>query len=231
MQAARRARAPRSPGRARWRARGRARARSRAARCRRAPPAPRRCSFSRGRSCGATVFIVHHTLLYFRAMRRLPALLCMILLGHAGAPNPPTKKSITHRARSTPRAPPAPTSTRPRRSPPPTSALQQSHEAVDQRDYRLALSRASTPTSAPRTPPSWPPTARRRRAATPRWSSSAVNAAAIALDARLKAAEAARVPARALIEPRRTAKDAAASLQKARAIAEELEPTWTPSRA
>jgi hypothetical protein len=46
---------------------------------------------------------------------------------------------------------------------------------------------------------------------------STTNAAAVALDATLKTAEAGKVPARDLVQPRQTAKDAAATLQKARA--------------
>lgn len=99
-----------------------------------------------------------------------------------------------------------------------TSALQQSHEAVDQRDYRLALSRAVDASDraeeAARTAADNKATARTQSEA----AVNAANAAVMHLQARVRAAEEARVPPRELAPAKQTLKDAEASLQKARAL-------------
>ena len=195
----------------------RGRGRSRAARCRQAPPAPTRCSFSRGRSCGATVFIVHHTLLYFRAMRRLSPLAAHAPARRRRARNPPKRNRSARRVRSTPRARPAPNSTHAEAFTAATSALQQAHEAVDQRDYRLALSRAIDACERAQDAAKLAADGKAKARSDAEMIVSTANAAALALDAKLKAADAAHVPARDLAEPRRISKDAAATLQKARA--------------
>ena len=98
-----------------------------------------------------------------------------------------------------------------------TAALTQSHEAVDQRDYRLALSRAvdanDRAQDAAREAADNKAKARRETEAT----INTANAALMQLEARIKTAEAARVPPREIVPARTTAKDASAALQKARA--------------
>jgi uncharacterized protein DUF4398 len=126
-------------------------------------PTPSRCSFSRGRSCGADQYA------------------------------PETLAAAT-------------------------AALQQSNQAVEQRDYRLALSlavdagdRAQEATRA----------AAANKAKTRTDTETALNstnASLMQLQARVKAAEGVRVPARDLSPARITLKDAEATLQKARAL-------------
>jgi hypothetical protein len=98
-----------------------------------------------------------------------------------------------------------------------TTALQQSHEAVAQRDYRLALSRAVDATDRAQDAARLAAEGKARARADAEAAVNSSNAALQQLEARLRAAEAARVPARELAEPRKTAKDAVAVLQKARA--------------
>jgi hypothetical protein len=97
------------------------------------------------------------------------------------------------------------------------AALRQSHEAVEQRDYRLALSRAvdarDQAQDAAREAADNKARARRDSEA----AINATNAALMQLEARLKAAEQARVVAREIAPARTTVKDATAALQKARA--------------
>lgn len=99
-----------------------------------------------------------------------------------------------------------------------TAALQQSHEAVNQRDYRLALSRAVDASDraqeAARAAADNKAKARTQSEA----AVNAVNASVLHLRARLKAAEDVRVPSRELAPARATLKDAEALLQKARAL-------------
>lgn len=99
-----------------------------------------------------------------------------------------------------------------------TSAMQQARDAVDQRDYRLALSRAvdayDRAQEAARL-------AADARSAARSEAETAINAANVALqqlDARLKAAEAARVPPRELAKVYAARQDAAGTLQKARTL-------------
>ena len=94
-----------------------------------------------------------------------------------------------------------------------TTALQQSREAVDQRDYRLALSRAldASERAQEAAKQSADGKAHARSA-----SEQAINATSVALqqlDGRLKAA-AGHVPANELAPATRAARDAAAALQK-----------------
>ncbi len=68
---------------------------------------------------------------------------CVLLtFSSAAAANLRTRKCSRPRARSTPRAPPAPTSTRPRNSRPRRRRSSTPNDAVAQRDYRLALNHA-----------------------------------------------------------------------------------------
>jgi hypothetical protein len=98
-----------------------------------------------------------------------------------------------------------------------TSALQQSHEAVEQRDYRLALSRAVDAYERAQDAAKLAADGKAKARSDAEQAVSTANAASVTLGARLKAAEAAHVPARDLTHAVRTAKDAAATLQKARA--------------
>jgi len=98
-----------------------------------------------------------------------------------------------------------------------TSALQQAHDAVEQRDYRLALSRAVDASErgqeAAREAADGKAAARSRSEATV----AATAASLERLQARIKAAEAARVTAKDLQAVRRAASGADSVLQKARA--------------
>ena len=99
-----------------------------------------------------------------------------------------------------------------------TSALQQAHEAVAQRDYRLALSRA---VDAGDLAQEAAKAAADNKALARSASEAAVsraNAALRQLEARVKVAEQARVPPRELAPARTTIKDAEAALQKARTL-------------
>lgn len=149
-------------------------------------------------------------------MRRLSVLLCAILL--TAACSEPPQKEITRAqeaidaaraAGAEQYAPEAYTAA--------TAALQQSHEAVTQRDYRLALSRALE--AAERAQDATKQAAE-GKVKVRHDSETAVNATNVALqqlELRLKGAAAARVPPRDLVVPRRVAADTAAALQKARA--------------
>ena len=113
-------RAPRWPGRARWRAARRGRARSRAARCRRAPPRRGAAAFhaaDRAARRPSSYTIPCYTFVLMPRLSSCSARSRARRAHRRRAPNPPTKKSIGRSARSTPRAPPAPSSTRPRASP------------------------------------------------------------------------------------------------------------------
>jgi hypothetical protein len=98
-----------------------------------------------------------------------------------------------------------------------TAALKESQDAVQQRDYRLALSRAIDASQRAQE------AAKRGAEGMARARSDAqlaINTAAAAvqqLEARLKAAAAARVPARDVAEPTKAAAQGQAVLQKARA--------------
>jgi hypothetical protein len=149
-------------------------------------------------------------------MRRVAALLTMILLV-AGCSEPPNKEinraqgaiDAARAAGADQYASDAYTAA--------TSALQQAHEAVDQRDYRLALSRAIDAYERAQDAAKLAADGKAKARSDAEMLVSTANAAAIVLDSKLKGADAAHVPARDLLEPRRTAKDAAATLQKARA--------------
>ncbi|MEO8522748.1 MAG: hypothetical protein ABI603_15375 [Acidobacteriota bacterium] len=149
-------------------------------------------------------------------MRRLSAVLLVLLLA-AGCSEPPNKEinraqgavDAARAAGAEQYATEAFTAA--------TSALQQSREAVDQRDYRLALSRAIDAYERAQDAAKLAADGKAKARSDAESAVSTVNAAALGLDARLKAAEAARVPARALTGPKRSAKEAAATLQKARA--------------
>jgi hypothetical protein len=97
-----------------------------------------------------------------------------------------------------------------------TAALQQSHEAVDQRDYRLALSRAVD--ASDRAQEALRAAADNKAKARSQSESdvNAANAAVMHLQARVKAAEEVRVAPRELAPARAALKGAEGALQKAR---------------
>lgn len=152
-------------------------------------------------------------------MRRLSALLCTIVCAIVlPACSEPPQKEITRaqgaidaaRAAGAERyAPEALTAA--------TGALQQAHEAVDQRDYRLALSRAVDAFDRAQDAARLAADGRTRARSDAETAINAANVALQQLEARLKAADTARVPPKEIAVGRRVAKDAAATLQKARA--------------
>jgi hypothetical protein len=99
-----------------------------------------------------------------------------------------------------------------------TAALRQSHEAVEQRDYRLALSLAvdASDRAQEAARAAAENKARVRRAT--ETAVTAANTALLQLEARVKAGEGAKVPARDLAPARTAIKDAHTDLQKARAL-------------
>jgi type II secretory pathway component PulM len=99
-----------------------------------------------------------------------------------------------------------------------TTALQQSHEAVDQRDYRLALSRAVDASDRAQEAEHIAADNKAKARTQSEAAVNTVNATVMHLQARLKAAEEARVPPRELAPAKETLKDAEGSLQKARAL-------------
>ncbi len=98
-----------------------------------------------------------------------------------------------------------------------TAALQQSHEAVGQRDYRLALSWAIDAYERAQDAAMLAADGKAKARSEAEMIVSMTSTAALTLNIRLKAADTARLPARALATPRETARDAATTLQKARA--------------
>lgn len=99
-----------------------------------------------------------------------------------------------------------------------TSALQQSHEAVDQRDYRLALSRAVDASDRAQEAARAAADAKGRARSQAEAAVNTVNALVMHLQARLKVAEELRVPSRELAPARATLKETDSTLQKARAL-------------
>lgn len=99
-----------------------------------------------------------------------------------------------------------------------TAALQQSHEAVDQRDYRLALSRAVDASDRAQEAQRAAAENKARARSASEAAVNSANAALMQLEARVKTAEGARVPARELAPAREAIKDAESALQKARAL-------------
>ena len=98
-----------------------------------------------------------------------------------------------------------------------TAALKQSHEAVDQRDYRLALSRAVDAGDRAQDAAREAADNKAKARLDTEAAINGANAALMQLEARIKTADEARVLAREIAPARATAKDASAALQKARA--------------
>jgi hypothetical protein len=99
-----------------------------------------------------------------------------------------------------------------------TAAFRQAQEAVDQRDYRLALTRAVDATDRAEQAAKEAIDGKASARHESELAVNAVNAELPQLDARIKAAEAARLTKKELAEARTVASDAAAALQKARAL-------------
>jgi hypothetical protein len=99
-----------------------------------------------------------------------------------------------------------------------TSALQQAREAVDQRDYRLALSRAVDASERAQDAARAAADNKARARSQAEAAINVTNAQVMHLQARLKVADEVRVPPRELSPARATLKDAEGTLQKARAL-------------
>lgn len=99
-----------------------------------------------------------------------------------------------------------------------TSALQQAREAVDQRDYRLALSRAVDASERAQDAARAAADNKARARSQAEAAINVTNAQVMHLQARVKVADEVRVPARELSPARATLKDAEGTLQKARAL-------------
>jgi methionyl-tRNA synthetase len=152
-------------------------------------------------------------------MRRLSVLLCTIALVvlTAGCSEPPQKEidraqQAIDQARAAGAEQYAPDTFAAA-----TDALKQSHEAVDQRDYRLALSRAVDASDRAQEAAKEAADNKAKARQSTEATISAANAALMQLQARIKTAADAHVPPRDLSEARDTAADAATALQKARA--------------
>lgn len=100
------------------------------------------------------------------------------------------------------------------------TALQQAQEAVQQRDYRLALSRALDARERAQDAAKQAADGKARARIEADREAAATATAVQQLRGKLAAADAARVPARDLTEPRATVSAVEASLQKARAAME-----------
>ena len=99
-----------------------------------------------------------------------------------------------------------------------TSALQQAREAVDQRDYRLALSRAVDASDRAQEAARAAAENKAKARSQAEAAINATNASVMHLQARLKVADGVRVPSRELSPARAKLKEAEGTLQKARAL-------------
>lgn len=99
-----------------------------------------------------------------------------------------------------------------------TAALQQSNQAVEQRDYRLALSLAVDASDRAQDAARAATDSKAKARTNTESALNTANALLMQLQARVKVAEEARVPARELAPARVTLKDAERTLQKARAL-------------
>jgi methionyl-tRNA synthetase len=151
-------------------------------------------------------------------MPRLSVLLCTIalLVPSAGCSEPPQKEiDRAQQAIDAARAAGA-EQYAPETYAAATDALKQSHEAVDQRDYRLALSRAVDAGDRAQEAAKEAADNKAKARHDTEAAINAVNAARMQLQARIKTAEEARVPPREVTPARSTVEDATAALQKAR---------------
>jgi hypothetical protein len=149
-------------------------------------------------------------------MRRVPALLCALLLC-AGCSEPPQKEmSEAQGAIDAARAAGAEqyASVEFQMA---TAALKESQEAVQQRDYRLALSRAIDASQRAQEAAKRAADGMARARSEAEAAIAATAAALQQLNTRLKAADTARVPRRDVADSVQAVADAEAVLQKARA--------------
>jgi hypothetical protein len=98
-----------------------------------------------------------------------------------------------------------------------SAALKQSYDAVDQRDYRLALSRALDAFDRAQEAAKQAADGKAKARSDAETAINATHVALQQLEARIKDATAARAPAAALAHARRVGSDTSAVLQKARA--------------
>jgi hypothetical protein len=99
-----------------------------------------------------------------------------------------------------------------------TTTFRQAQEAVDQRDYRLALTRAVDATDRAEQAAREAADSKTRARHDSEAAVSAVNAQLLQLESSIKAAEAAHLTKRELADARTLATEAAGALQKARAL-------------
>ena len=149
-------------------------------------------------------------------MRRVPVVLCALVLS-AGCSEPPQKEmSEAQGAIDAARAVGAEQYATAEFQAA-TAALKESHDAVQQRDYRLALSRAIDANQRAQEAAKRAADGMVRARSEADAAIAAASTAVHQLEARLKAAEAARVPRREIAASAKAATDASAALQKARA--------------
>jgi hypothetical protein len=154
-------------------------------------------------------------------MRRLPALLCAILCTivlFTGCSAPPQKEMSRAEAAIDAARTAGAEQYATESFAAATTAFKQAQEAVDQRDYRLALTRAVDATDRAEEAARQASDGKANARHDSELAVNAVNAELSQLEARLKAAEPARLTKRELADARAVAGDAAAALQKARAL-------------
>jgi hypothetical protein len=150
-------------------------------------------------------------------MRRLVALLCTVILAVACSEPPHKELDRAQGAIDAARAAGA-EQYAPEEFLAATGALAEAHEAVNQRDYRLALSLAVDASERAQTAAREAAAARARHIAARERALADAAAALKELQGRLAAADAARIPARDLKTARGVADAAAAALQEARTL-------------
>jgi len=111
-----------------------------------------------------------------------------------------------------------------------TSALQKSHDAVGQRDYRQALSYAVDARERAQDAARQAAEGKARARSAAEHIYSEISARSMQLDTRLKAAEAARVPARELQATRATLTETRTALQEARTAIDSGEYADVPNK-
>ena len=153
-------------------------------------------------------------------MRRLSGLLCALVVCAACSEPPQKELHMAQGAIDTARAAGADQYARASYDAA-VASLHGAHEAVEQRDYRLALSRAIDARQRAHEAAKEAADGKARTRSEGEAAVAAATASLARLQQRLKAAQAARVPARELEPAHLVARDAEAALQKARtAIAE-----------
>jgi hypothetical protein len=155
-------------------------------------------------------------LLYFPPMCRLALLVCALILC-AGCSEPP-QKEIDHAQGAIDAARAAGAEQYANAEfVAATSALQQAHEAVDQRDYRLALSRALDASERAQSAAQQAADGKARARSEAEGAIHTLDAAILQLQTKLKVAVTGRTPEAELKPARQTLADAERAVQKARA--------------